>query len=115
MTSGWNRGSLTGQIIAAEVVVQGDTATIRVHAEQVTGVHLRQCEPAAQRQRPRRCQAPFGVDDGARRRRYERAAGSVACGSTDCDAESLEEVLAGVSDRLECVRGEGEWQSSGCP
>jgi len=44
-----------------------------------------------------------------------RAAGSVACGSTGCDAESSEKVLAGVSDRHECVRGVGERQSSGLP
>jgi hypothetical protein len=35
------------QIIAAGVVVKGDTATIRVHAAQVIGAHLRRCEPAA--------------------------------------------------------------------
>jgi hypothetical protein len=44
-----------------------------------------------------------------------RAAGSVAGGWTDFDAEGLENVLAGVSDRRECVRGEGEWQPSGLP
>jgi hypothetical protein len=32
-----------------------------------------------------------------------RAAGSVVCGSTDCDLEGLEKVLAGVSYRLEWV------------
>ena len=35
--------------------------------------------------------------------------------ATDCDAEGLEEVLAVVSYRRECVRGEGERQPSGLP
>jgi hypothetical protein len=49
MTSGWNRGSLTGQIIPVEVVVKTDTAhRPGVRAEQVIGVHLGRCEPTAQ-------------------------------------------------------------------
>jgi hypothetical protein len=39
----------------------------------------------------------------------------VACGSTDCDTEGLERILAGVSNRHECARREGERQSSGLP
>jgi hypothetical protein len=35
--------------------------------------------------------------------------------STDFVAEGLETIVAGVSDRRECVRGEGEWQPSGLP
>jgi hypothetical protein len=31
------------------------------------------------------------------------------------DAKGLEIILAGVSYRRECVRGEGEWQPSGLP
>ncbi len=51
-----------GQIIAAKGVVTEDTATIRgVHAEQGIGAHFRRCEPAAQRQRPSRRQAPCGM------------------------------------------------------
>jgi len=37
----------------------------------------------------------------------------VACGSTDCDTEGLERILAGVSNQYECARREGERQSSG--
>ena len=36
-------------------------------------------------------------------------------GSTDFDAEGLETILAGVSYRRECVRGEGARQPSGLP
>jgi hypothetical protein len=55
----------------------------------------------------------WDIDTAAER--VFRAAGSVAGGSADRDAEGLEKVLAGVSNRHECVRGEGERQSSGLP
>jgi hypothetical protein len=40
---------------------------------------------------------------------------SVARGSADRDAEGPKKVVAGVSIRRECLRGEGERQSSGLP
>jgi hypothetical protein len=54
-------------------------------------------------------------DIGTAAERAFRAAGSVAGGSADRDAEGLEKVLAGVSKRHECVRGECERRSSGLP
>jgi len=36
-------------------------------------------------------------------------------GPAGVDADRLEKILARVSDRCECVRGEGEWRPTGLP
>jgi hypothetical protein len=44
-----------------------------------------------------------------------RAAGSVTCGSTDCDAEGLEKVLAGVSIDASAFVEKMSGSRPGCP